>query len=389
MNEYTPYYTPAGTTNINYTTNASRQYPTYRVTRTIAQPIVVSREDLIKNLAGATDQYKQALADYNDLGTAVGASVDKDMIMKALSKPENKGRLESEMSWAQALSGGLMQGFKSYNDAAAQKMNMYKNQYDAMLNEAKMIDELKAREEAAAAKNAELNKQVIERTEYTDPIGGSQYSAEAQKAKAIENKVERESAAVTAADVWNTVDQHPNHFSEFANNDYFGWMTWGDDRKRRGWVAQQAPQIGGVELQKLQDMMPKGFSGAINSAVEQRLMMPVREAMMSGIGSKIKPAIETYLGGYYDELQKEYAVQSGGKALPFTKEQFITSQLTTNARQYNTDYDPSNPTEKPMFLEIKKKNSGKDNIQIHNNQMSYVPDDFYKNKYGATVVMDQ
>lgn len=158
--------------NINYTTNASRQYPTYKVTRTIAQPIVVSREDLINNLAGATKQYKQALADYNDWGTAVGASVDKDMITKALSAPQNKGRLESEMSWAQALSGGLLQGFKSYNDAAAQKMNMYKNQYDAMLNEAKMVDELKAREEAAAAKNAELNKKVIEETDYTDPVGG-------------------------------------------------------------------------------------------------------------------------------------------------------------------------------------------------------------------------
>ena len=172
MNEYAGYYVPAGTTNINYTTNASRQYPTYKVTRTIAQPIVVSREDLIRNLAGATDQYKKALADYNDLGTAVGASVDKDMITKALSAPQNKGRLESEMSWAQALSGGLLQGFKSYNDAAAQKMNMYKNQYDAMLNEAKMVDELKAREEAAAAKNAELNKKTIEETKYTDPVGG-------------------------------------------------------------------------------------------------------------------------------------------------------------------------------------------------------------------------
>ena len=41
-----------------------------------------------------------------------------------------------------------------------------------MLNEAKMVDELKAREEAAAAKNAELNKKTIEETKYTDPVGG-------------------------------------------------------------------------------------------------------------------------------------------------------------------------------------------------------------------------
>lgn len=373
MNENYYPYSPVGTTNINYTTNASRQYPTIIKTVSRAQPIVVSREDLIKNLAGATDQYKKALADYNDLGTAVGSSVSEDMIKKALTAPQNKGRLESQMGWTQALSGGLLQGFKSYNDAAAQKMNMYKNQYDSMLNEMKMMDELKAREEAAAAKNAELNKVVTETREYTDPIGGTYGSQQQEYAKAIQKDVERQSAAVTAADVWNTVDQHPNQFSEFAQNQDYGWLMPGDDRARRGWVAQQAPQIGGVELQKLQDMMPKGFSGAINSAVEQRLMMPVREAMNSGIGSKIKPAIETYLGGYYDELQKEFAVQSGGQALPFTKEQFISDQLNRNPREYNTDYDPRD-SNKPMFKAIKKEL--KDNTEL------------YKTKYGATVVED-
>ena len=219
-----------------------------------------------------------------------------------------------------------------------------------------------------------MNKITTETTEYTDPVGGGAMTKEQEAyQKAMQKDVERQSAAVTASDVWNTVDQHPNQFSEFAQNQYYGWIMPGDDRARRGWVAQQAPQIGGVELQKLQDMMPKGFSGAINSAVEQRLMMPVREAMNSGIGSKIKPAIETYLGGYYDELQKEYAVQSGGQALPFTKEQFISDQLNRNPREYNTDYDPRDPN-KPMFKAIKKEL--KDNTEL------------YKTKYGATVVED-
>lgn len=374
MNEYTPYYTPVGTTNINYTTNASRRYPTYRVTRTIAQPIVVSRDDLIKNLAGATDQYKQAMLDTRDAGTAVGSAVDDRMVEKMLSTPQNKGRLESELPIESALMGGLLKGFQAYNTVSNMKLAQEKENYLNMLKQIEMEDALKAREEAAAAKNAELNKVTTETTEYTDPVGGT-YGSQQQKLydEAIQKDVERKSAAVTAADVWNTVDQHPNHFSEFAQNEYFGWVMPGDDRKRRGWVAQQAPQIGGVELQKLQDMMPKGFSGAINSAVEQRLMMPVREAMNSGIGSKIKPAIETYLGGYYDELQKEYAIQSGGQVLPFTKEQFVSDQLNRNPRQYNVDYDPSDAN-KPMFKPIKK--------ELKNNN------DFYKNKYGATVVED-
>lgn len=164
-------------TNITYNTNASRQYPVYKVTRTMAQPVVVSREDLIKNLAGATEDYKKALADYHDYGTAVGASVSDDMIKRALSAPQNKGRLESEMSPWQALAGGIMQGFKSYNDAKAQKLATQKSGYDAILQEIKNMDELRAREEAAAAKNAELNKEVIEETKYTDPAitGQTQY----------------------------------------------------------------------------------------------------------------------------------------------------------------------------------------------------------------------
>lgn len=164
-------------TNITYNTNANRQYPVYKVTRTIAQPVVVSREDLIKNLAGATDDYKKALADYHDYGTAIGASVSDDMIKRALSAPQNKGRLESEMSPWQALAGGIMQGFKSYNDAKAQKLATQKSGYDAILQEIKNMDELRAREEAAAAKNAELNKEVIEETKYTDPAitGQAQY----------------------------------------------------------------------------------------------------------------------------------------------------------------------------------------------------------------------
>lgn len=349
MDNYNPSYPYSGTTNISYTTNASRQYPTYKVTRTIAQPIVVSREDLIKNLAGATEDYKKALADYHDYGTAVGASVSDDMIKRALSAPQNKGRLESEMSPWQALAGGIIQGFKSYNDAKAQKLAAQKSGYDAILQEIKNLDELRAREEAAAAKNAELNKQTEEKIDYTDPVGGGSVQQTAEQ-KAIEKEVNRQSAAQTAADVWNTVDENPEYFTEFSK--YTMGLMPGDDRAARGWVAQQAPQIGGVELQKLQDMMPKGFSGAINTAVEQRLMMPVREAMNSGIGSKIKPAIETYLGGYYDELQKEFAIQTGGKTLPFTKEVFIADQLMSNPRVYNTKYEPNNPNQ-PMFKERK------------------------------------
>ena len=180
--------------NINYTTNSTRRYPDRTVTWSEVRNFpVVTREDLINSLKKVSGQYDEALRNYNDWGTAVGASVDKDMITKALSAPQNKGRLESEMSWAQALSGGLMQGFKSYNDAKAQQLASQKEQYDTAMKQMQTMDAWKAREEDAAMKKAELEKKTIEQTHYlpaeSDGNGAMQqmnmYSAAADAIKKL------------------------------------------------------------------------------------------------------------------------------------------------------------------------------------------------------------
>lgn len=164
--------------NINYTTNSSRQYPTHKVTRTIAQPVVVSREDLIKNLAGASKDYKDALTSYEkDLGATIGNAYTDKMIENALSTPKNKGRLEASIPTTSLVMGGLMSLFKGYGDTKNKQLENKKENYLNMLKQIEMEDALKARQEAAAAKNAELNKVTIEDTQYTDPIesGGVQY----------------------------------------------------------------------------------------------------------------------------------------------------------------------------------------------------------------------
>lgn len=325
-------------------------------TQKSTKPIVVTREDLVTALAGASDEYKKALEESNTLMGALGKSVSDEQVAKILAAPTNKGRLESKMGWGQALSGALMSGLNTYGKLNQIKENKAAKEYEDALKMATMTDTLRAREEAADLQNA-VNNQTVTVTgmeKYNLPKDGN--SSQQTLQQQVNDKVDRESAAITAADVWNTVNQHPNQFSQLAYYTYGAFP--GDDAKRRGWVSQQAPLVGGVELQKLQRMMPKGFSGAINSAHEQKLMMPVREALTSGIGSKIKPAIETYLGGYYDELQKEFMMKTGGEKLPFTKEDFISDQLTNNAREYNTDFDPSNPNT-PMFLPIKGVNNTK------------------------------
>lgn len=327
-------------------------------TRKITTPVVVNRDSLISALAGVNNGYKQALKNVNTFWGKLGKSVSDQQVRDALAVPTNKGRLESNMGWGQALSGALLSGLNTYGKFKTAEENKAAKDYEAALKQLTMEDSLMARKEAADLQNA-LNNQTIEVEGYEKLNGPTMGSSTGTKAKqtqqeAVEKKiadaVDQESAAATMADVYHTVDQHPNQFSWLARNT-FGAYPY-PDLQRRNWVAQQAPIVGGVELQKLQKMMPSGFSGAINSAVEQKLMMPVREALASGSGSNIKAAVTTMLGNYYDQLQKEYIMKTQGQRLPFTKEQFINDQLTTNAREYNVDYDPADPSE-PMFLPIK------------------------------------
>ena len=110
---------------------------------------------------------------YNDWGTAIGKAVDQSMVEKMLSTPQNKGRLESELPIESALMGGLLKGFQAYDTVQSAKLANEKEAYLNYLKEIEMEDALKAREEAAAAKNAELNKTVIEDTQYKDSEGKS------------------------------------------------------------------------------------------------------------------------------------------------------------------------------------------------------------------------
>lgn len=362
MYEYTQQYPMmynAMAPSMTYVSGGQELRPVTTTTRKQTRPYVVSREDQLRRVLAGSNRYNEVLQDNNGFWNNLSKTVTDQQVRDALTPPTNKGRLESNMDWGQALSGALLSGLNTYGKFNQAKEDQARKEHENIMKQIAMEDSLLAREEAADLQDA-LNNQTItvqgmEKVNLPkDGSGSGQQTLQQQ----LGDELDRESTAVTAADVWNTVNQHPYHFSDFANNDYFGWMTFGDDRKRRGWVSQQAPLIGGVELQKLQRMMPKGFSGAINSPHEQKLMMPVREALTSGIGSKIKPAVETYLGGYYDELQKEYAMKTDGQRLPFTKEDFIADQLTNNAREYNVDYDPADPT-KPMFLPIKGVNNTK------------------------------
>lgn len=326
-------------------------------TRKQTRPYMVSREDQLRRVLAGSNRYNEVLQDNNGFWNNLSKTVTDQQVRDALTPPTNKGRLESNMGWGQALSGALLSGLNTYGKFNQAKEDQARKEHENIMKQIAMEDSLLAREEAADLQDA-LNNQTIEVEGY-EKLNGPATGSTGTKAKqtqqeAVEKKiadaVDQESAAITMADVYNTVDQNPNQFSWLARNTFGAYPR--ADLQRRNWVAQQAPIVGSVELQKLQKMMPNGFSGAINSAVEQNLMMPVRKALASGVGSDIKAAVTTMFGNYYDQLQKEYIMKTQGQRLPFTKEQFINDQLTTNARQYNVDYDPADPSE-PMFLPIK------------------------------------
>lgn len=327
-------------------------------TRKQTRPYIVSREDQLRRVLAGSNRYNEVLQDNNGFWNNLSKSVSDQQVRDALTPPTNKGRLESNMGWGQALSGALLSGLNTYGKFNQAKEDQARKEHENIMKQIAMEDSLLAREEAADLQDALNNQTVtVEGMEKLNGLAtGSSTGTKAKQTQqeAVEKKiadaVDQESAAITMADVYHTVDQNPNQFSWLARNLFGAYPR--ADLQRRNWVAQQAPVVGAVELQKLQKMMPNGFSGAINSAVEQKLMMPVREALASGVGSNIKSAVTTMLGNYYDQLQKEYIMKTQGQRLPFTKEQFINDQLTTNAREYNVDYDPADPSE-PMFLPIK------------------------------------
>lgn len=327
-------------------------------TRKQTRPYIVSREDQLRRVLAGSNRYNEVLQDNNGFWNNLSKSVSDQQVRDALTPPTNKGRLESNMGWGQVLSGALLSGLNTYGKFNQAKEDQARKEHENIMKQIAMEDSLLAREEAADLQDALNNQTVtVEGMEKLNGLAtGSSTGTKAKQTQqeAVEKKiadaVDQESAAITMADVYHTVDQNPNQFSWLARNLFGAYPR--ADLQRRNWVAQQAPVVGAVELQKLQKMMPNGFSGAINSAVEQKLMMPVREALASGVGSNIKSAVTTMLGNYYDQLQKEYIMKTQGQRLPFTKEQFINDQLTTNARQYNVDYDPADPSE-PMFLPIK------------------------------------
>lgn len=144
-----------------YTTGGEDFKRVTTTTRKNTQPVVVSREDLINALKTGTNDYKKALEDANTFWGKLGKSVSDQQVRDALAAPTNKGRLESNMGWGQALSGALLSGLNTYGKFKTAEENKAAKDYEAALKQLTMEDSLMSRKEAADLQNA-LNNQTIE-----------------------------------------------------------------------------------------------------------------------------------------------------------------------------------------------------------------------------------
>lgn len=163
MYEYTQQYPMmynAMAPSMTYVSGGQELRPVTTTTRKVTTPVVVNRDSLISTLAGVNNEYKQALEDANTFWGKLGKSVSDQQVRDALAAPTNKGRLESNMGWGQALSGALLSGLNTYGKFKAAEENKAAKDYEAALKQLTMEDSLMSRKEAADLQNA-LNNQTV------------------------------------------------------------------------------------------------------------------------------------------------------------------------------------------------------------------------------------
>lgn len=130
-------------------------------TRKQTRPYMVSREDQLRRVLAGSNRYNEVLQDNNGFWNNLSKTVTDQQVRDALTPPTNKGRLESNMGWGQALSGALLSGLNTYGKMKAAEENKAAKDYEAALKQIAMEDSLLAREEAADLQDA-LNNQTIE-----------------------------------------------------------------------------------------------------------------------------------------------------------------------------------------------------------------------------------
>ena len=166
------------------------------------------------------------------------------------------------------------------------------------------------------------------------------------KGKAEDNKGKNiattENVATTLGDLYKTIDANPQAFSATGGIKQDAVSTG----LKSGVDVMGVDTIGKREFQYLKELMPNGFTSAINQVKEQEIMRPYTTKFHNGRGSEKKAAIKGMLGSIYDAYAADAAAQ--GLQMPISKEQYIQSRID-GGREINAAWFSDQST--PMYKE--------------------------------------
>lgn len=161
-----------------------------------------------------------------------------------------------------------------------------------------------------------------------------------------EQSAKWETAADSLADVYRTIANNELLFSNLA-------PVYQDADSRllkEGVQTQGIERLGHNEFEYLNSIMPKGFTTAINTAAEQKLMRPYTTQFSEGTGTAKLAAISNMMGSIYDAYAAEARKQ--GIKMPISRQEYINSRLS-GGREYNPAFFGGKSTQ--MYKQEKPK----------------------------------
>lgn len=166
-----------------------------------------------------------------------------------------------------------------------------------------------------------------------------------------------ENVATTLGDLYKTIDANPQAFSALSGVKQDAVSTG----LKSGVDVMGVDTIGKREFQYLKELMPSGFTSAINQVKEQEIMRPYTTKFHNGRGSEKKATIKGMLGSIYDAYKAD--AESQGYTMPISKEQYIQSRID-GGREINAEWF-SKP-DVPMYKDSGTKSKPRTNTDTMN-----------------------
>ena len=292
---------------------ATRPQKTSSITNTTSTSTPFALEDLIAardSLGTATRNLDEALKQREGLGYTLASALS--------AVPEQQGY----GSWLSALGRSFGAGLGARTNA---QIDRAQKVYDAQMKD--LANRL-AFDKAMGETKTQNQAQQIGYTpmEYN----GAGKVAGAQGAGASE-VARTETTGENLGDLYQTINKNPYTFSAIG-----GVKPAEEPRALRAAVSSKGlSDLGHREFSYLNSIMPKGFSTAINTAAEQKLMRPYTTQFDAGTGSAKKAAIKNMLGDIYDSYKNEALAQ--GFEMPISKQDYINQRIKAG-RPYNAKY---------------------------------------------------